>query len=245
MSSYETFARFYDYLTENVDYKVRSDYISNFFSDCDKSGKLLDLACGTGTFSKLFSDKGYSVTGMDISEEMLTAAQNKCSGKVDFLKGDITDFLLPEKYDFCICMLDSINHLEGIEDVRKSFNCVYNALNDGGIFVFDVNTVYKHKFVLADNTFVFDEEDFFLAWDNEYTEDNRVRIILDFFVYNGKSYDRYSEEFYEKAYEIEELMSALSQFEIIGVYDELTENLPKEDSERVYFVCKRKKLLHG
>ncbi|MCH5321831.1 MAG: class I SAM-dependent methyltransferase, partial [Eubacterium sp.] len=129
MSSYKTFAQFYDDLTENVDYKVRSEYISNFFSDCNKkSVKLLDLACGTGTFSKLFSDMGYSVTGIDISEEMLTVAEEKCFGKVNFLKGDITDFSLPDKYEFCICALDSINHLNGIDDVKKCFKCVYNSL---------------------------------------------------------------------------------------------------------------------
>ena len=241
MSSYKTFAQFYDDLTENVDYKVRSEYISNFFSDCNKkSVKLLDLACGTGTFSKLFSDMGYSVTGIDISEEMLTVAEEKCFGKVNFLKGDITDFSLPDKYEFCICALDSINHLNGIDDVKKCFKCVYNSLEKDGIFVFDVNTVYKHKFVLADNTFVFDEEDFFLAWDNEYLGDNTVRILLDFFVFNGKNYDRYSEELCEKAYEIDELITSLNGFEIIGIYDELTENPLKEDSERIYFVCKRK-----
>lgn len=241
MSSYKTFAQFYDFLTENVDYKVRSEYISNFFSDCNKKGgRLLDLACGTGTFSKLFSDMWYLVTGIDISEEMLTVAEEKCGGMVKFLKGDITDFSLPDKYDFCICTLDSINHLKGIEDVKKCFECVYNSLEKDGVFVFDVNTVYKHKFILADNTFVFDEEEFFLAWDNEYLGDNTVRILLDFFVFNGKSYDRYSEEFCEKAYEIDELKSALNGFEIIDIYEELTENPPKEDSERVYFICKRK-----
>ena len=81
---------------------------------------------------------------------------------------------------------------------RKCFDCVYNSLDNGGVFVFDVNTVYKHQCILADNTFVFDEEDFFLSWDNEYLGDNTVRILLDFFVFNGSSYDRYSEEFNEK-----------------------------------------------
>ena len=241
MSSYNTFAQFYDYLTENVDYKVRSAYISNFFSHYGESGsKVLDLACGTGTLSKLLSDKSYDVTGIDISEEMLTVAMEKCAGNVKFLKGDITNFVLPEKYDFCVCSLDSINHLENIDKVKACFSCVYNALEKNGIFVFDVNTVYKHRCVLGNNTFVFDEEDFFLSWDNEYTDDDRIRILLDFFVFNGKNYDRYSEEFFEKAYETAELEAALSDFEIIGIYDELTFDKPKDNSERIYFVCKRK-----
>ena len=242
MNSYKAFAQFYDYLTENVDYKVRSDYISNFFSEYNNGGnKVLDLACGTGTMSLLLAEKGYLVTGIDLSDDMLTVAENKCDGKVKFLKGNMTDFSLPDKFDYCLCSLDSINHLDGIKEVKKCFDCVYNSLNNNGVFVFDVNTVYKHKNVLGDNTFVFDEEDFFLSWDNEYVGNNTVRILLDFFVFNGRNYDRFSEEFYEKAYETKELLSILSCFKIIGIYDELTMDKPKDDSERLYFVCKKVK----
>lgn len=241
MSSYNTFAQFYDCLTENVDYEVRSEYISNFFSVFGNNGRrVLDLACGTGTSAKLLRKKGYDVAGIDISEEMLTIAESKCNGNVKFFKGDISDFSLPEKYDFCVCLLDSINHLNNIESVKKCFNCVHHSLNNNGIFVFDVNTVYKHNVILNDNTFAFDEEDFFLCWDNENAGDNTVRILLDFFVFNGNNYDRFSEEFYEKAYNLDEIKSALIGFEIMGVYDDMTLNPPNEKSERVYFVCKRK-----
>ncbi|MDE6470452.1 MAG: class I SAM-dependent methyltransferase [Eubacterium sp.] len=240
MSSYNTLAQFYDFLTENVDYKVRSEYISNFFSEYGNGGKnVLDLACGTGTISKLLCDRGYKVKGMDISDEMLIVAQEKSQNNVAFFKGDISDFSLPDKFDYCICLLDSLNHLENIDAVKSCFECVYHSLNENGLFIFDVNTVYKHRYVLGDNTFVFDEEDFFLSWDNEYCDENRVRILLDFFVFNGKNYDRFSEEFYEKAYELSELKSILNGFEILAVYDELTTDSPSEDSQRVYFICKK------
>ena len=108
-----------------------------------------------------------------------------------------------------------------------------------GVFVFDVNTVYKHKNVLGNNTFVFDEEDFSLSWDNEYLGDNTVRILLDFFVYNGKNYDRFSEEFNEKAYSVNELKSVLNNFNIIGIYDELNLDDIKDDSERIYLNKKK------
>jgi len=102
--------------------------------------------------------------------------------------------------------------------------------------------VYKHRNILADNSFVFDEENYFLSWDNELIDSYSVRIILDFFVYNGVSYDRYSEEFVETAFETEVLSSALMPyFEILGIYDDLSLESPKTDSERLYFVCKRKK----
>ena len=242
MSSYNTFAQFYDKLTENVDYKVRSSYISNFFSLYSaKKGRVLDLACGTGSLSSELSKLGYSVTGIDLSDDMLSVASAKKIESAEFYKRDMTDFQFDEKFDFCVCSLDSINHLENEKDVKKCFDCVAAALNSGGVFVFDVNTVFKHKHILADNAFVFDEEDFFLAWDNEQLSDNRVRILLDFFVFNGQSYDRFSEEIIEKAYDTEILKTLLSDdFKIIGVYDELTNEPEKEYSERLYFVCKRK-----
>ena len=219
--SYNTFAKFYDTLTENVEYKKRVDYISSFFKRyAEKCDTVLDLACGTGSVSKYLSDLDYNVIGLDLSDEMLTVASSKQIKNVMFIKGDMTD-------------------LKDIVEVKKCFDCVYNSLNDGGVFVFDVNTVYKHKNVLGNNTFVFDEEDFFLSWDNEYLGDNTVRILLDFFVYNGKNYDRFSEEFNEKAYSVNELKSVLDNFNIIGIYDELNLDDIKDDSERIYFVLKK------
>lgn len=238
MKSYNAFARFYDCLTENVDYEVRSDYISNFFSEYGNAGKnVLDLACGTGSFSKRLNDMGYNVTGLDLSADMLTVAKSKAP-EISFINADMTDFSFNEKFDFCICMLDSINHLTDYEDVKKCFDCVYSSLSDNGIFIFDVNTLYKHKNVLGNNTFVFDEDDFFLSWDNEY-EDGCVNIFIDIFVFNSKNYDRYSENFTERAYSVEQLKSALSKFELIGIFDELSLKPQHDKSERLYFVCKK------
>lgn len=241
---YNYFALHYDELTENVDYKVRSDYISGFFnkSGIPENASLLDLACGTGTMSLLFKEKGYQVIGIDLSSEMLSAADNKAKGTIPFIKAEMQNFSLTEPVDACVCCLDSINHLSSLKEAEKTFECVYNALNENGIFVFDVNTVHKHRNILADNSFVFDEENYFLSWDNERIDDYSIRIILDFFVYNGKNYDRYSEEFVETAFETEALTAALEPyFEILGIYDDLSLDKPKTDSERLYFVCKRKR----
>ena len=242
MASYNIFAEFYDELTSNVEYEKITDYVSGFFKKYLPNGKsVLDLACGTGTLSKLLSEKGYNVTGIDLSDDMLCVASSKGIQNASFIKADISSFVLPQKVDYCVCSLDSINHLKDIDEVQNCFDCVYESLNDNGVFVFDVNTVYKHKNVLADNTFVFDEEDFFLSWDNEYLGDNTVRILLDFFIFNGSNYDRYSEDFCEKAYEIDDLKNTLIKcnFEILGIYDELSLNEPRKDSERIYFVCKK------
>lgn len=245
MSSYQTFAYLYDELTQNVEYEKRCDYILSFFEKNGiKSGVVLDLACGTGSMSIPFMKKGYNIIGVDYSEEMLEIASNRLSevgNNFSLLKAKMQEFELSEKADACICCLDSINHLNNIDDVQATFKNVYDSLNNNGLFVFDVNTVYKHNEVLADNTFVFDEDDYYLVWDNEAVDDRTVRILLDMFLYNGENYDRFSEEFKETAYSVEELSTLLknSGFVDIKIYDELSYDEPKNDSERLYFVCKK------
>lgn len=243
MSRYNIFARFYDALTENVDYKLRSAYISDFFKN-QNIHSFLDLACGTCSMSAELADSKCRVIGIDSSSEMLAAAQKKLSElKLNFtlICAKMQDFVLTDKVDACVCCLDSINHLTNTEDVLRTFKNVYRSLNEGGKFIFDVNTIYKHNNILADNSFLFDEDDFFLAWDNELCRDNTVRILLDFFIYNGKNYDRFSEAFFERAYALDEIEKMLisAGFYEIKCYDDLTLNPPKDDSERVYFVCRK------
>ena len=245
MNSYCEFSAVYDELTQNVDYPKRFEYINHFLIENNiTNGTVLDLACGTGSMSIELIKNGFDVIGIDLSENMLELASNRLleyGDNFSLLKGNMTDYRLDKSVKACICSLDSINHLNDIKDVEKTFCNVYNSLDENGVFVFDVNTVYKHNEILANNTFVFDEEDFYLVWDNEFVSDRVVRILLDMFVWNGKSYDRFSESFEETAYSIEDLLDALCRagFFDISVYDELTLNPPRDKSERLYFICKK------
>lgn len=245
MSSYCDFAGFYDELTENVEYEKRCEYIKSFFEKYNITGKtVLDLACGTCSVTLPLAKCGYKIVGVDLSEEMLEIASEKlfeCGCDFSLIKANMTDFALPERADAAVCSLDSINHLNSLGDVKNAFSCVYDSLKENSIFVFDVNTIYKHNEILGDNTFIFDEDDYYIVWDNEHIDDRNVRILIDMFIFNGSSYDRKSEEFTETAYEIDELKKMLYDvgFSSIEVYDELTENEPRSDSERLYFVCKK------
>lgn len=245
MNSYCEFSAVYDELTQNVDYPKRFEYINHFLIENNiTNGTILDLACGTGSMSIELIKNGFDVIGIDLSENMLELASNRLleyGDNFSLLKGSMTDYRLDKYVKACICSLDSINHLNDINDVEKTFCNVYNSLDENGVFVFDVNTIYKHNEILANNTFVFDEEDFYLVWDNEFVSDRVVRILLDMFVWNGKSYDRFSESFEETAYSIDDLLDALctAGFSDISIYDELTLNPPREKSERLYFICKK------
>ncbi len=245
MSSYSDFSRFYDELTDNVDYKKRADYIDTLIKEnCDNCEIVVDLACGTGSLTLELAEKGYDMIGVDCSEAMLTEAQNKAYNSefsVMFLCQKMQELDLYGTVDAVVCTLDSINHLTSEKDVLKTFEKVSLFMNNGGVFVFDINTPYKHNEVLGNNTFVYETEDVFCVWQNELVGTDTVEITLNFFENEGDTYERYIESFCERAYSTGLLVSMLkkSGFGEIKIYDEMTENEPQENSERLFFVAKK------
>lgn len=247
--SYSSFAAVYDELTENVGYEKRAEYFCSLLSDYGlNGGLLLDLACGTGTLSLEFAKKGFSVIGVDISEEMLAEAQNKKyeQGDTDtiFLCQDMRELDLFGTVDCCVCALDSLNHLTDKDDLLKAFRSVSLFMNDGGIFVFDMNTPYKHKSVLAEKCFVYDLDGVYCVWQNSPVgEDLTVDITLDFFTENEDgTYERSGESFAERAYEYEAVKSLLEKadFELLENYGDMTRETPSDDAERTVFIARRK-----
>ncbi len=245
--SYDDFSRFYDMLTDNVEYEKRADYFCRLLSMCGiEDGILLELGCGTGSMSVIMAEKGFDVIGVDSSIGMLNAAQQKMfeSGKhMLLLNQNMQEIDLYGTVDCAICVLDGINHLNSAEDVKKTFEKVSLFMNPGGAFAFDVNTVYKHKKVLADNVFVYEPDGLFCVWQNNFNEtDNSVEISLDFFEEEDGVYYRSSESFTEQAYELDEIKNWLenSGFEVMGIYDDLTTDEVKSDSERAVFLARKK-----
>ena len=247
MAGYGDFSYYYDLLTENVDYEKHCDYICSLLAENGISkGILLDLACGTGSLSVLLAKRGYDVIGTDASEDMLTKAQEKkyeSSPDTIFLCQKMEELDLFGTINAAVCTLDSINHVTDENDVKEIFRRVSLFMEDGGIFIFDVNTPYKHRSILADNTFVYDMDDVYCVWQNSTDENMLTTVMLDIFEYDDESdsYLRYYEQFCEKGYDIGLLKGFAEQFrfEVIGVYDELSKNPLRSDSQRAVFVLKK------
>lgn len=243
--SYGIFAEFYDELTLNVGYDRRAAYLAVLLAKFGHhAGLTLDLACGTGSLTLELAKMGIDIYGADASEEMLSVAQEKAmESNIDtlFLCQKMQELDLYGTIDTCICSLDSINHLTDINDVEKTFERVSLFMNQGGLFVFDVNTVYKHKEILADNTFVYDTDNVYCVWQNSLKENNVVDMDLTFFVPDGESYFRYDESFSERAYTQEELTELLNKagFELQAVYGDMGFNEPRENEQRVIYVAKK------
>ena len=244
--SYSSFASVYDALTVNVDYKRRAEYIAGILKEQGiEDGLLLDLACGTGSLSVEFSKMGYEVIATDASPDMLMEARDKAYDEelnIMFLCQRMEETDLYGTVRAIVCALDSINHLPDVETLNKTFSVLKNFIDDGGIMVFDVNTLYKHREVLGNNTFIYDEDSVFCAWQNRLLKDNKtVNINLDFFCKNGNMYERYNENFNEIAFTDEEIVNAVEGggFKVVARYDDLTGEEPTDKSERIYYVVRR------
>lgn len=244
--SYSSFARYYDCLTQNVEYEKRADYFCRILAFLHHSpGITLDLACGTGSLTVALAKRGLDVYGIDGSPAMLSVAQQKAAENdlnLLFLCQQMQSIDLYGTVDTVICTLDSINHLTGEADVLKTFRRVSLFLDPEGVFIFDVNTVYKHRNVLANQVFVYDTDEVYCVWQNRLEEKtNRVGITLDFFGRDGNTYTRSSEHFYERAYPMERIALLLSRagLEAVHVFDDLSLEPPREDSQRIVIVAKK------
>lgn len=249
MSGYNAFAYFYDRLTENISYKDRAAYFDRLITlHGGKKNILLDLACGTGSLSEEMARLGYDVIGTDASEEMLSCAMDKkfISGlPIQYLCQDMTELDMFGTIDVTLCALDSLNHLKSLDDIRKTFDRVSLFCEPGGLFIFDMNTPYKHRNVLGNNTYVYDLDDVYCIWQNSFdigSPDCRVNITLDIFEKNEKGlYARYADELSEIAFdrEIIEKAAADSGMILEAVYDYDSLKAPRTDSEKLVFAAKK------
>ena len=248
MASYNAFAPFYDRFIKPVDYDKRADYFDHIIKSVIGEQKLLlDLACGTGSLAVALAKRGYDVIGVDASEQMLSLAQQKAwaqGEQILFLHQRMEALDLYGTIDACVCALDSLNHLTDLRALKRAISRVSLFLVPGGVFVFDMNTPYKHQHLLADNSFVYEQGDTVCVWRNKTDLDLLTEITLDFFTCqpNG-SYIRNGECFCERGYTPETIQEILMEcgLTLVALYADDTFDPPTETTERFIFVTKKGK----
>lgn len=245
MTHYESFSQFYDLFTHTVDYKSRANYFHNLIEPhIGEQKMLLDLACGTGSLSLEMLELGYDVIAVDSSVGMLGAAQQKAYSlekQILFLNQEMEQLDLYGTINACVCALDSLNHLPSYNAFVKTLSRVSLFLEAGGVFVFDTNTPFKHKEILADNCFVYEQDDVVCVWQNN-TEDLVTEISLDFFKKEKNGlYSRESEIFFERAFTMQEIKTAIKEagLSLLNVYENDSMDEATEKSERWIFIAKK------
>ena len=247
MEAYSGFAKVYDLFMDNIPYEEWTDYVKELLAEEGiQEGIVLDLGCGTGSVTELLAKAGFDMIGIDNAEEMLEIAMEKREESgldILYLLQDMREFELYGTVKAVVSICDSMNYILEDEDLLDVFKLVHNYLDNEGIFVFDMNTMYKYENILADNTFAEDREESSFIWDNFYDEEEEInQYDLSIFVKEEDGrYRKYEETHLQRAYEqkcVEGLIKE-SGLELLHVYDAFTKNSPAEDSQRIYYVCRR------
>ena len=247
---YDLLAPFYDAINSEVDYKSWADFIEKIFKK-EMSAKpelVLDLGCGTGRMTLELASRGYDMTGVDLSPEMLDIARTLAEEDghdILWLCQDMREFELYGTVDAAVSCLDSINHVTEYSDLVKCFSLVHNYLIPDGVFIFDVNGKYKFENIYADRTYTMEEDGALCIWENDYDTESR---LCDFYITLFKEdkpgkYDRYDEVETERMYTLSEIKSALKEakMEFVGAYSDFDFCDGNDESERIYIVAKCRK----
>lgn len=248
MEAYTSFARVYDTFMDNVPYGEWCEYVAGLLEAYEiRDGLVLDLGCGTGSLTELLAEKGYDMIGADCSEDMLEIAgekKEKSGYDILYLLQDMRKFELYGTVRAVVSICDSMNYIMSDEELLQVFRLVNNYLDPEGIFIFDMNTIYKYRELLGDATIAENREACSFIWDNSWYEEERVNEY-DLTIFEKEEnglFRKYTETHFQRAYEIKTVKRLIQEagMEFVAVYDAFTKKAPKADSERIYFIAREK-----
>lgn len=154
--AYGEFARVYDMFQDNVDYQTWGQWLKQqLAAQGITDGLVLDLGCGTGTMTEILAEAGYDMIGVDNSGEMLAEAMEKrveSGHDILYLLQDMQEFELYGTVRAVVSVCDSLNYITEEEELEHVFALVNNYLDPQGIFLFDMNTVYKYQTMIGNTT---------------------------------------------------------------------------------------------
>lgn len=242
--NYIEFAKYYDKLIYDVNYDKVIDFIKWQKDKYNiEDNKLLELGCGTGNITNRLN--GYNIIAVDYSEEMLTQARTKSANKrnIRYIESDIRQLNLERKFNIVIAVLDVINYILDIKDLKEIFENVYSHMSDNSIFIFDINSEYKIREIIGNNVFTDEVEDALYIWQGNFEPESKINsYLLTFFIKEkGNMYKRFNEEHKEKAYSLDEIIGLLEEvgFNKICLYDDYEDKNIEEKTQRITFVVRK------
>ncbi|MEO0178125.1 MAG: class I SAM-dependent methyltransferase [candidate division WOR-3 bacterium] len=231
-------AQFYDIIMNDVDYKEWAFYIDEIIKKFQGKKKILDLGCGTGNLDIILKNKGYDIIGLDMSFNMLKLAKEKNLKNLV----NASFFKIPfknEQFDVVISTFDSLNNVNDIDELKKVFLEAYRVLKIGGIFTFDLNTIYVFKTLWNDYLKVSEVKNLYIIYKSEFIEPDMCLLKITIFQeLENELYKKYNFEILEKAFEIEKIISSLKiNFKDVFAFEHLSFRKADENNNRVQFVA--------
>ena len=248
MESYSSFAAVYDLFMDNVPYQEWAGYVKGLLEEYGiAEGLILELGCGTGGMTEPLAHAGYEMIGVDASAEMLAKAQEKRQAAgldILYLCQDMREFELYGTVRAVISICDSLNYMMSEAELLQVFRLVNNYLDPGGVFIFDLNTIYKYETLLGDTTIAEKREECSFIWENTYYEEEQINEYeLTVFEREGDGrYRKYEETHFQRAYEPEDVKRLLAEagLEFVAIYEAFTKQPPAAESERIYIIARER-----
>jgi SAM-dependent methyltransferase len=210
---------------------------------------IVDVACGTGVAAAKFAAAGYRVTGVDRSPQMLAQARRRIAEAglpgVALVEADMRDFALDEPADFVTCMYDSLNYLLEETDLLAAFRCAATALRSGGLYIFDMNTIFGLAEGWSSRDFIrCDNDDCFIVgrtcWNYERLTNT---LTLYGFIRREEWWERFTETHVQRGYPVATMRALLEQagLAVLTVCDPFAEGVARSEPEmgRVLIVAQK------
>jgi SAM-dependent methyltransferase len=252
--SYERFAYTYDRLMSDMPYGDWLRFAREGWRHYGLSPKtIVDLGCGTGNMAIPLALEGYSVTGVDFSEDMLAVAQQKAlrqpflpkGGSLTWVHQDMREWELPEPVDAVISFCDCMNYLLQEEDLTRTFRQTYQGLKSGGLFLFDVHTPKQLLNYAESQPFYLNEDDVAYIWTSEYDADRmEIEHAITIFMQEGadqESFRRIDEQHTQRAYPLKRLEQQLHEagFAEVRQAADFHWQMPTPATERAFFAARK------
>ena len=231
-------AAVYDDLTVDVPYELWIEFLLRAAKERGLNGKqVLELGCGTGNATVLMHSRGFNVTGLDSSEDMLHFARAKLPF-IRFARGYFESFVLKKRFSLVYSVFDSINNLLDVVAFRNMAQRVYVHLEPGGIFGFDMNTTIGLRELWVDNRIEGSVRDIVYRFEHSFDEEKRLARVDVLWETRG---EKYSEVHYERGYEIVEVRKLLEAagFNHVEVLEYPSGKPAAVDAPRVWVVAKK------
>ncbi|MBV6478040.1 MAG: Trans-aconitate 2-methyltransferase [Ignavibacteria bacterium] len=235
---YENIAEFYDHVLGNSSDEI--NFVKRKIRKLSPSAKnILELGCGTGN-NLYVLEKKFSTRGIDNSPAMLEIAAGK-TVNTEYFEEDIINYRSEKKFDVIICLYDTINHLLKYNDWENLFSNTHRNLSKNGIFVFDMNTLFKLELISAISPIVNKSGENILLANIKKRKGNIYNWNLKLFEKKSRGmYKLHETNILETSYEISLIVNKLSEkFKILDI-SELNSKRINQESERVYFFCRKK-----